>query len=447
MNPEADPARFEQARQQFLAGVQHHEAGRFEQAESCLLASLQALPGRASTLANLGAVRLALGRPEQALVDLDASLAVQPSDAQTWCHRARACAALRRNDEALQGYQRALELDPTLDAARYHRAALLASIGRPDEAHDSLLPLLDPARPEAAAAWLLDGQVLQALRRKPQALAAYRTALSLDHQLPRAHALTGQLLASLGRTDEARAVHRLGIERGPDPQLDRYLLAGLDDAEQAPPASPEAYVRALFDPYAADFESHLLDGLRYRGHDAVAQAARRHGAGRRWTHVLDLGCGTGLCGRALRDDATRIDGVDLSPTMIEAAHASGAYTLLAQADVVEHLRHVASHHDLVLSADVFIYIGDLDPVFAGVRRVLLPGGLFVFSVETLDEAEEAAMTACGYRLRPTLRYAHSQSAVRHLAARHGLDVIGWEGFTVREEQRRAVPGAVATLRG
>lgn len=447
MNPGPDPARFEQARQHFLAGVQHHEAGRFAQAESCLLASLEALPGRASTLANLGAVRLALGRPLQALADLDASLATQPADAQTWCHRARACAALRRNDEALHDYGRALALDPALDAARYHRAALLASLGRPGQAHDSLLPLLDPTRREAAAAWLLDGQVLQSLQRDQEALAAYRTALSLDGSLPRAHALAGQLLASLGRVEEARSVYRQGIEQGPEPQLDRYLLAGLDGSEQAPPASPEAYVRALFDPYAEDFENHLLHGLHYRGHDAVAQAARRHGEGRRWTCVLDLGCGTGLCGRALRDNAARIDGVDLSPTMIDAARACGAYAQLTQADIVDHLRHTGARHDLVLSADVFIYIGDLDAVFAGVRRVLLPGGLFVFSVETLDAAEEAAAPACGYRLRRSLRYAHSQSAVQRLAARHGLDVAGWEGFVVRQDQQRPVPGAVATLRG
>lgn len=447
MNPGQDSARFEQARQLFMAGVQHHEAGRYAQAESCLVASLQALPGRASTLANLGAARLALGRPEQALEDLDASLAAEPSDAQTWCHRARACAALRRTDEALQGYAKALELDPGLAAARYHRAALLASTGQPALAHADLLPLLDPQRRDAADAWLLAGQVLQALHRDPQALAAYRTALSLDASLPRVHALTGQLLVSLGRADEARQVYRLGIEQGPEPELNRYLLAGLDGAEDAPPASPQAYVRALFDPYAADFEGHLLDGLRYQGHEAVARAARRHGPGRRWTHVLDLGCGTGLCGRALRDDAVRIDGVDLSPTMVDAARSCGAYAQLAQADVVDHLRQTPDRHDLVLSADVFIYVGDLDPVFAGVRRVLVPGGLFVFSVETLDEGETATASCRGYRLQRSLRYGHTQSAVRRLAASHGMAVVGWDAFVVREEQRRPVPGAVATLRG
>jgi predicted TPR repeat methyltransferase len=162
--------------------------------------------------------------------------------------------------------------------------------------------------------------------------------------------------------------------------------------------------------------------------------------------VLDIGCGTGLCGRALRAHAARIDGVDLSPTMVAAARRCGAYTELTQADVAEHLQGTASRHDLVLSADVFIYIGDLDAVFTGVRRVLQPQGLFVCSVETLDD-DTAPGTARGYVLRASLRYAHRQDYLRQLAADHGMAVVDWQPFVVREEQRLPVAGAVVTVRG
>jgi predicted TPR repeat methyltransferase len=215
---------------------------------------------------------------------------------------------------------------------------------------------------------------------------------------------------------------------------------------EAPARSPPAYVRGLFDPYAEDFDTHLLGELHYRGHEAVVQAATRAGHGRRWQHVLDLGCGTGLCGRALRSSAARIDGVDLSPTMVDAARRSGAYAELTQGDVADHLHRTPLRHDLVLSADVFIYIGDLDAVFAGVRRVLLPQGLFVFSVETLAD-DAAAGTPPGYVLRPSLRYAHRQDDLRRLAAAHGMAVVDWQPFVVREEQRQPVGGAVVTLRG
>lgn len=441
----ADAERFERARRLFLEAVSHHQAGRLEQAEVALLASLQELPGRASTLANLGATRLALGRPQQALADLDAALAVAPGDAQTWCHRGAACAALGRHEEALQAYDEALRHEPAMAAARFHRAALLAGIGRAADAYEGLAPLLDVHGPDAAPAWLLAGQLLQALSRDDEAVDGYRRALALDPGLPRAHALLGQLLVSLGRDAQAREVFRGGAERGAEPELNRYLLAGLEGGE-APAKSPASYVRALFDPYAHDFDAHLVGDLRYRGHEAVVQAAQHARGPGRWTRVLDLGCGTGLCGQALRPQAERVDGVDLSPVMIEAARRSGAYAQLVEADVAEHLEHTPARYDLIVSADVFIYIGDLHAVFAGVRRVLLPQGLFVFTVESLDD-DGPARAPLGYLLRPSLRYAHSQSYLRQLAATHGLALAEWQPIVLREEQRRPVAGAVVTLRG
>lgn len=153
--------------------------------------------------------------------------------------------------------------------------------------------------------------------------------------------------------------------------------------------------------------------------------------------VLDLGCGTGLVGGLLRPHAARLEGVDLSPVMAERARASGHYDAVQAADVVEHLQTSEARHDLVVAADLFIYIGDLDAVFAGVRRVLEPGGAFVFSVE--------AHRGDGFALRETLRYAHSEAYLRGLALRHGLAWLGCEACLLREEQRLGVDGWIVTL--
>src|SRR5690606_18575283 len=71
--------------------------------------------------------------------------------------------------------------------------------------------------------------------------------------------------------------------------------------------------------------------------------------------------------------------------------------------------------DLVIAADVFIYVGALEEVFRQVRRVLAPDGVFAF---TLEQAEATQ----GFHLQSTLRYAHSEYYVRTLAAQHGLKV-------------------------
>ena len=125
--------------------------------------------------------------------------------------------------------------------------------------------------------------------------------------------------------------------------------------------------------------------------------------------------------------------------MVERARASGHYDTLVADDVVAHLQSTAQRHDLIVAADLFIYLGELDAAFAGARRVLEPGGRFVFSVE--------GVAGEGWLLRPTLRYGHAEAYLRRLADRHGLAWQGATPCTLREEQRRCVEGLIVRLDG
>jgi predicted TPR repeat methyltransferase len=126
--------------------------------------------------------------------------------------------------------------------------------------------------------------------------------------------------------------------------------------------------------------------------------------------------------------------------MLERARALGVYDRLVEADLTQHLRTTEHRHDLVLAADVFIYVGDLERVFEGVCRVTDPGALFCFSVEaTGDEIER------GFELLPSLRYRHSARYLQALAARHGFEVAHLLPQTLREDQRKSVPGLYAYL--
>ena len=125
----------------------------------------------------------------------------------------------------------------------------------------------------------------------------------------------------------------------------------------------------------------------------------------RFGSVLDLGCGTGLAARRSGRICDWLVGVDISPGMIEQARAKGVYDRLAVADLLEFLAGEAgAQHHLVLAADVFVYCSDLAPIAARCARVLAPGGLFAFTVETHDRP--------GVRLQETLRYAHGAAHVR-----------------------------------
>jgi len=432
---------FEAARRLFLDGLAAHQGRDHARAEALFLASLQHLPGRVSTLVNLAAARLALDRPADALAPLDQALAQAPDDADVWCQRGQVLGRLLRLDDALASFDRALALKADHAAAIYHRGMALNALHRPADALAAFDRLVE-RQPDSAEAHFRRGQTLQRLRRPADALAALDHALALR---PSDHApwtQRGSVLALLGRNDDAAQSFREALRHGGDSELNGWYLASLaGDANEA--AAPRAYVEALFDDYARDFEQHLVDALHYRGHRLIAEQLQRLAPGRRFVCALDLGCGSGLCGVELRACCEQLHGVDLSARMLAQADTRGCYDRLTQAEVVEHLQSLPdAAHDLVVAGDVFIYLGRLEAVFAELRRVLRAGGLFVFTLErTTDEAIDLQ---AGDALHGT-RSRHSARYVRALAEGCGFTIRAIDDATIRRELERDVAGRVVCL--
>src|SRR5687768_5499895 len=125
---------FEQARDFFMEGVAHFQAGRLAEADRSFAASLALVPGRASTLTNLGAVRLKLGKVQEAADLLEEALKQEPDNAEALGHRATALAELGRHKDALACADRALSLNSALGPVWSLRGELLKDLGRDDEA-------------------------------------------------------------------------------------------------------------------------------------------------------------------------------------------------------------------------------------------------------------------------------------------------------------------------
>ncbi len=392
---------FEQARQHFLEGLAHFQAQALPEAELCFEAALALLPGRVSTLTNLGATRVKLGKASAALPLLEQATAAEPDNLQAWSYLALAHADLGQYAEALAAYDRGLALDDT-----------------------------------AAAVWLQQAQTLVRLARPEPALVSFERALALDASLTEAWSHRGTLLREMQRLEEAAACFEKAIALGADPQVHAYFLASVRGGA-APQTAPRAYVEYLFDDYAAEFQQHLVGVLHYRAHALLIQRLADLGP-RRFRSVLDLGCGTGLCGPLIAPLAERVDGVDLSQGMLDQARALGIYTTLVHADVADYLHSASRRDDLVLAADVFIYVGELSRVFAGVARVLQPGGLFCFTVELAAEGQEL-------QLLPSLRYAHSEAYIRQLASAHGFALQTLLRAPLREDQQQPVQGLYVCL--
>jgi len=203
--------------------------------------------------------------------------------------------------------------------------------------------------------------------------------------------------------------------------------------------APREYTTRLFDRYADSFDAHLVRSLHYR----VPQLLRR--AVQPYTtltpppwRIADLGCGTGLCAFHLRDLAEFIIGVDLSPNMIEHARRRGVYDTLITGDLLTSLTPQHAPFDLIVAADVFIYLGELRPVFARAADALRPDALFAFSTERCAGHD--------FQLLPTGRFAHSPAYIDRLAHACGFQILRDDAIDVRIERRRPIPGQLYVLR-
>jgi predicted TPR repeat methyltransferase len=96
----------------------------------------------------------------------------------------------------------------------------------------------------------------------------------------------------------------------------------------------------------------------------------------------------------------------------------------------------AESFDLIVSADVLVYIGDLERLFTGARRALARDGVFAFSIELAASGDGGPPFA----LQPSLRYNHSDRYIGELAARHGFAVVRSVRAAMREDRHEAVDG-------
>jgi predicted TPR repeat methyltransferase len=375
-----------------------HRAGRLDEAEAIYLQLLAARPDDVRVLQNLGALRRRQGRLEEAVALYERGLAVDPDHVGLNHNLANALNMLGEYARAEPHYRQALEALPD-------NPDLLAGLG------------LSLVHNQKAA----------------EAEAVCRQAIALEPRAPRAHRHLAMALDRLGRTDEATEAYRRVLEIEPDDAAVRHLLT-VRLGEQVP-AAPTEYVRSLFDGYAPYFEKDLVGKLEYRTPQLLRDLLKAHGAdGRRFAAAVDLGCGTGLMGEILKPWCERLEGVDLSAKMIERARAKGVYDRLVVGDIVGFLDTAETGFDLVTAADVFVYVGDLAPIFAAVAAKLRPGGLFVFSTEEGTDGD--------WVLERSGRYRHGHAYVERQAAAVGLAVVAHTRATIRREYREPVGGGL-----
>ncbi len=433
---------------------------RYEAAIECFDRALSIKPDFVEALANRATALLELDRGDEALSGFEQVLAIDPNHAISWNNRGNAFLAANRCEDAIKSYDMALAIRPDFHEASGNRKQALFRLRGSNSAFadsacakgvllmrerrfEEAIAAFDEAlevKPVFVEAMSNRATALTGLKRFDDAIAAFEPVLTLDP----AHAVSwnnrGNALVALKRLEEAVESYTRALALRPDlTEANENRMNALFELKRTS-RCPPAYMRILFDDFASHYDDTMLKKLGYRGHLHLrALADRVLGPIRSGRRILDLGCGTGLVGATFKDlaDAGRLDGVDISPRMIEAARRRGIYDDLVLGDLETILNEPGPAYELILAADTMIYLGDLAPTFAGVAKRLEPGGFYIFAVESRQDD--------GWEQTSKNRFRHSEAYLRDEAQRAGLVFLDIMDCALRNEGDTPVAGFAVAL--
>ncbi len=420
--------------------IEAHQQGKLADAERRYRNILAAAPKHADALHYLGVALHQQGRHDAALMLIGQALAAAPGYTDARNNLGNVQKELGMAVEAEQSYRAVLAERPDFAPAWNNLGVVLKQQERYAQAAEAYRACLALA-PGSADCRVNLGNAQRALGEMDGAIASYRAAIELAPRTLDAYRNLGQVLASGGRHAEALAVYRQWQLQDPADSAIEHMIAALEGGP-APERASDTYVQATFDRFASTFDDVLTD-LQYRAPAVCGELlASVLGQPDGTRVVLDAGCGTGLCATMLLPYASALDGVDLSPKMLEKAAMRGAYRKLEAAELNAWLAATHARYDLIVSADTLCYFGALEDVAKNAARALRAGGYLVFTLEETDDGAQWPH----FRLHPHGRYSHTEAYARAVLAEAGMTVLELRRETLRTEKSRPVDGLAIAAR-
>ena len=381
-----------------------HKAGRFTEAEAGYHDVLRSRPADPKPYYYLGLLNFHRGDTNSAIGHMRQCLQYAPNHPHAWNALGSMLIAAGAHSEARDAYRRVTETAPNMGEGWYNLGICLRNEGD------------------------IDG-----------ALSSLRTSIDRQPDYFRSYEALGALLYRLERQSEAAQVYVDWAVREPTNPVAQHMAAATSHGP-APPRAADDYVRKLFDESAGTFDTDLAR-LAYRAPHLVSSTLARYAGGKILTTVLDAGCGTGLCGPLLRQHCQTLEGVDLSPQMLDRARARGCYDELVEAELSAFMRSHLDRFDAIVSADTLVYFGDLVEPFGAARDALRPGGVLIATLEA-----SGAHAPADFKLEAHGRYAHSEDYVRRSTQATGLRLDALSNEVLRQEHGRDVPGFLLVAR-
>ncbi len=404
---------------------------------------------------------------EEAHVILEHVIATDPTESQAYYLLGLIRLQSGNQDNAIQQFRKTVELSPEATPAHYNLGVLLYDRGLFAESHHhyNLAIHLAPDDPDIrfnlALACKQIGNLSHAkehfefyLQANPMDTDAQYNLAKIEQQLQnntRAISLLenilhkepehlsalnnlGYLYHKEGKRKKAIPVYKKLIHHKYNDVAAAHLLAALTGETTS--HAPTAYVKDIFDQFADHFDESLQQKLEYNTPTRLRQLLDNTLPQSHFSHGIDLGCGTGLSGETFANCIEELTGVDLSPKMLEQAEEKKIYRSLHESDIIPFIEKSTTNYDLYLAADVFVYIGDLSPIFATIANNE-GQKIFIFSTESAPTH---------FILKPTGRYGHAVEYIKKLAKENGFNIMSHQSAPIRKEGQKWMGGELYILK-
>lgn len=411
------------------------EYGRGGEAVRFLERWLEQYPAHARILDVLAEIQMELERFPEAQRCLEQLVELEGGVAKYWYHLGMTQEKTEATELAATSYRKATSVDQDYYRAWTGLGTLLSRTGERVEA-TAALSRVTLLRPQDGEAWHRLGYVQRVVGEDEAATHSLRQALRFAPHLTNAWDLLVRLLQERELFEEAIEVAEEWLKVLPGDPVAEHMLAAASGSD-IPTRASSAYVEAMFDGFAASFNSSL-ERLEYKAPESIGQLMREKLPQQAAWRTLDAGCGTGLMGPYLRPLSQELVGVDLSGKMLDEARATKHYDQLVQSDLVDYLGACEEPFDLVVVADTLMYFGDLREIMELLFCAIRPGGALVFTVE------EGPLTGDeGYYLQPNGRYVHTPPHVIEQLGENGIPGGTIRRIVIRKETDKDVMGLLA----
>ena len=422
------------------------EAGQLDDAAEEYRRTIALQDDNVAARMNLGVLLARRGAFEDALAQFETVSQRQPQLADAHIHVGHVLAELGRLDDAIARYEKAVRLRPDSAVAHGSLGNALQQQGRIGDAvvEYRRAAQLDPDNPKAHVDL---GLALVEEGERAAAIAESDSAARLADRPGFSPFMLGVLLARCERRDAARAQFEAYLRAEPnDPRGARMCLAALGYGPPPERASrellSELYVRRAgwWDRGPGASQHNLWASLVQKAFATFVTSPER-------AEVLDAGCGSGVIGALIGRRVAGLDGVDLSPGLLERARETGAYRELYQDDLVHFMLTRPRVFDVVTSSAVLVHFGDLGPVFAAAAETLRDRGLFIFTVFDNEDDENAVAVGSMERgYAQTGCYIHGRAYVERAARAQGFSLEMLERQIFDHYEGKPRPGLIAVVR-